>query len=64
VIGLGVLAAGILVVILFYWYGKSAFDETLVEGGAPTPPIPRRRGDTRTGRTEAPFPDRARDGTP
>jgi len=29
---IGVLWAGILMVIFFYWYGKSAFDEALVEG--------------------------------
>ena len=54
-IALGILGTVILVALLFSSYDRSAFDQALVEGGAGTPSIPRRRRDERAERTEAPF---------
>jgi len=54
-IALGILGTVILFALLFSWYGRSAFDQALVEGGAGTPSIPRRRRDGLVERTEALF---------
>jgi hypothetical protein len=62
VITLAIIGAAVLAVMLIYQYGRSAFEEALVEVGA------RREGDPSTAvrapakRTEAPSPDSPRTG--